>query len=56
MRNHYHLAREAMFREYAHLALSPELSAPEIADLKSVRWQHALEAALHEAGKNLGDA
>ena len=45
-----------MAREHAHLALAPEMSAPEIAELKSARWQHAREAALHEAGKGLGDA
>lgn len=48
--------RKAMAREHAHLALAPELSAPEIAELKSARWQRALEAALHEAGRSLRDA
>lgn len=48
--------RKAMAREHAHLALAPEMSAHEIADLKSARWQLALEAALHEMGKCLRDA
>ena len=32
------------------------MSASEIAELKSVRWRHALDAALNEAGKCLRDA
>jgi len=32
------------------------MSAPEIGGWKAVRWQLALEAALHEAGKCLRDA
>jgi len=46
----------AIAREHAHLALLPEMSAPEIAGLKAVRWQLALEAASQEAGKCLRDA
>ena len=45
-----------MARDYAYLALAPEMSAPEIAELKSARWQRALEVALREAGKDLCDA
>jgi hypothetical protein len=45
-----------MARDQEHHALAPEMSATEIAELKSARWQRALEAALHEAGKELCDA
>jgi putative transposase len=48
--------RRAMAREHAHLALAPEMSAPEIAELKAARWQLALETALRAAGRNLRDA
>jgi hypothetical protein len=48
--------RNAMAREQEHHALAAEMLATEIAELKSARWQRALEAASHEAGKELCDA
>jgi REP element-mobilizing transposase RayT len=47
--------RRAIARQHAHLALAPEMSATEIAELRSARWQQALDAALQEAGKSLTD-
>ena len=38
------------------LALAPEMSATEIAEPKSARWQQPFDAALHEMGKCLRDA
>lgn len=48
--------RKAIAREYSHLALAPEMTATELYELKSARWQQALEAALQKAGKSLRDA
>ncbi|MGH7957616.1 MAG: transposase [Opitutaceae bacterium] len=48
--------RSTLARQYSHLALAPEMSAAEIADVKCARWQQALDAALEEAGKSLLDA
>jgi hypothetical protein len=64
--NHYHLALETpepnlvagmhWLRSIFAIRQTPKMSAPEIAELKSARWQQALEAALHETGKCLRDA
>ena len=48
--------RRASARQPAQLALSPEMSATEIAEIKCARWQQALDAALKEAGKSWADA
>jgi len=47
--------RRAIARQAAHLALSPEMSATEIAEIKCARWPQALDAAFREAGKSLAD-
>lgn len=47
--------RQAIARDYRHLALAPEMSAAETAELKSVRWRHALAAALTACGKSQSD-
>ena len=43
-------------RQRRGLALAPQISAAEIAEIKSARWQQALDAALNDAGKSLADA
>lgn len=48
--------RKALARQHAHLALAPEMTAAEIAEIKCVRWQEALDAALKCAGKSLAEA
>ena len=48
--------RRASARQPAQLALSPEMSATEIAEIKCARWQQALDAAFKEAGKSWADA
>ena len=48
--------RRASARQPAQLALSPETSATEIAEITCARWPQALDAAFKEAGKSLADA
>jgi hypothetical protein len=49
--------RKAIAREHQHLALAPEMSASEIADLslKSLRWGDGLTPALAKFGKTPAD-
>jgi REP element-mobilizing transposase RayT len=43
--------RRTLAREHQHLALAPEMSAVEIADFKTARWQEALHAGLSAMGR-----
>jgi len=47
--------RKALAREHRHHALAPERSANEIAELKTVGWHRALDAALTTCGKSDAD-
>jgi REP element-mobilizing transposase RayT len=48
--------RKAIAKEYAHLALSAGLSGQELREMKEVRWQEALSAAMSAAGKTAADS
>ena len=43
--------RRALAREHSHLALEPEMSAMEIAEVKQARWQAALSAEMRAMGR-----
>lgn len=48
--------RRALAREREHLALAPDLPRAEQQELRTARWQHALELALRTQGRSLAEA